>query len=1017
MIETRCYISIFASICLLWLSTSQTVIASPHDESASSDGPDIQTLDKAITRRDFPSAVNIASSVARNTAVLHGEDHWRTSDARQLEAALIAVAQREKETQLQFRNVWSWMLNPMKAGNSFDYDDAVTFLTTVTPSAYSLHAAVYERRAVRAMRHGRYGSAKKFAAEGLKAYERGGTSHPGMGRVLETIGLSASFLAQHKEAESYLRKACDLFAETLGGSAERTIDCKSRLAYMLVSAGRHKDAERFLRDARKFNQMNRSEDHPEALKVQLTTGISLIESGKVVRGGELIRRTQALATKKLGENSSFVASCLGHLGKSLRIQGRYEEADRAYVRSLELFKLRHGLTHMQTSSCLWNVAAIRFLREDYRSAKEFAIELLSAQKRSGGNRNLKLVLDASELVFECDRHLGKTADGRKYEQLLRNGLKYHQQNVGPNDVHTAIASRRLARFLSETGRTKEALVHYDDAMRSFRESVGSRHVQAILCRQQLGHAYRQKGDVAAAIQELSIAADDFQSTRHDWGFSGLDQISARSMDQSVPLLTILLAREGNALEAWHRLEQGRAQRLSDELAFVRRDTDAASALRTVQACLAKDAAMVTWMGAWHQRQQFGEIWACIVRSEGNPKWLPLQGANDDGTFTYEQLERDKKVLKAITDPSEIVVPWDQSQVALLAQERVVPVEELLCENGDLPQVRDLIVAWPGPSDVPLEVLTDKYTISYSPSMSFYARQQQRIIREQNKSSRAPRILAVGDPKYRPTDMQSIDTAPATLLASRPAREVASRRHAPLPGTRIEIEAITDMFRSDASTTLFGEKASESEILRLSNQQKLKSFEFLHFAAHGEANSDVPLQSAILLSQPTDKAFGEVIQDDAVNDGRLTAEQVRTWELDAQLVTLSACETGLGPRIHGEHFIGFSQAFLAAGARAVVVSNWKVRDDATSLLMRRFYQNMLGKRPGLTRAMGKAAALGEAKAWLRDLTIADVDQLSKELPPNVRSTVQKRRKGTKLKLARPFNHPYYWAPFVLIGDRS
>jgi CHAT domain-containing protein len=79
--------------------------------------------------------------------------------------------------------------------------------------------------------------------------------------------------------------------------------------------------------------------------------------------------------------------------------------------------------------------------------------------------------------------------------------------------------------------------------------------------------------------------------------------------------------------------------------------------------------------------------------------------------------------------------------------------------------------------------------------------------------------------------------------------------------------------------------------------------------------------------------------------------------------------------------------------------------------------MLGQRPKLDQPMGKAAALAEAKSWLRNLTIVDVDHLMDELPPNVRSTIQRRRKGTTIRLARPFEHPYYWAPFVLIGDRT
>src|SRR6185312_15874971 len=85
------------------------------------------------------------------------------------------------------------------------------------------------------------------------------------------------------------------------------------------------------------------------------------------------------------------------------------------------------------------------------------------------------------------------------------------------------------------------------------------------------------------------------------------------------------------------------------------------------------------------------------------------------------------------------------------------------------------------------------------------------------------------------------------------------------------------------------------------------------------------------------------------------------------VTLSACESALGKYKVGEGHMGFAQALVITGSRSVCLSLWKVDDAATALLMERFYQNLLGKRPGLKAPLGKAAALAEAKTWLRDLT--------------------------------------------------
>src|SRR4029077_20951512 len=101
-----------------------------------------------------------------------------------------------------------------------------------------------------------------------------------------------------------------------------------------------------------------------------------------------------------------------------------------------------------------------------------------------------------------------------------------------------------------------------------------------------------------------------------------------------------------------------------------------------------------------------------------------------------------------------------------------------------------------------------------------------------------------------------------------------------------------------------------------------------------------------------------------SDGRLTAEMIlHNWKLDADLVVLSACQSALGKQVGGEGYLGFAQALFLAGARSLVLSLWQVDDTATALLMVRFYQNLLGKREGLTKPLVKAEALREAKQWL------------------------------------------------------
>ena len=120
--------------------------------------------------------------------------------------------------------------------------------------------------------------------------------------------------------------------------------------------------------------------------------------------------------------------------------------------------------------------------------------------------------------------------------------------------------------------------------------------------------------------------------------------------------------------------------------------------------------------------------------------------------------------------------------------------------------------------------------------------------------------------------------------------------------------------------------------------------------------------------------------DTERDGLLTEEEVRSLDLDGtQLVTLSACETGLGSPSAGQGVYGFRRAFMVAGAETLVTSLWRVDDKATYELMNRYYTKLLEPSHPADRL---GAMLGAMQA--------------------LRKTPER-------------SHPYYWAPFLVIGQ--
>jgi len=265
---------------------------------------------------------------------------------------------------------------------------------------------------------------------------------------------------------------------------------------------------------------------------------------------------------------------------------------------------------------------------------------------------------------------------------------------------------------------------------------------------------------------------------------------------------------------------------------------------------------------------------------------------------------------------------------------------------------------------------------------------------------------------------ALDVRPAAPVvlgrreAARVLRGTRAQAWTRLPGTRREVEAIAGLFPDGGVTTLLGEQARESAVQELARAGKQRGFRFLHFATHGESDPRNAYRSSLALVADDDRSSDPEAFE---ADGVITADEIaRTWDLDADLVVLSACESGLGRAAGGEGYLGFAQALFAKGARSLVLSLWKVDDDVTALLMTRFYQNLLGRRTGLAAPMPKAEALAEAKRWLQEATAEEAGAVLAALP-RPRGEIVRREPAPRGPVNRPYKDPTYWSGFILVGN--
>jgi CHAT domain-containing protein len=201
-----------------------------------------------------------------------------------------------------------------------------------------------------------------------------------------------------------------------------------------------------------------------------------------------------------------------------------------------------------------------------------------------------------------------------------------------------------------------------------------------------------------------------------------------------------------------------------------------------------------------------------------------------------------------------------------------------------------------------------------------------------------------------------------------------------------------------STVLLEKEATEEKAKSLSPQNDI-----IHFATHAQLNEDDPLSSAVLLAK-SDK-----------EDGRLEVREIFGMDLHANLIVLSACETGLGKLSRGDELVGLTRAFIYAGTPSVVASLWNVEDSSTAQLMASFYKNL--------KTMSKVEALRQAQLDLiRGKTnsnllarrgIGGVGRLG-EVPNSQLETPGSQRDASS-SISVSTSHPYFWAPFILVGD--
>ncbi|HMZ19723.1 MAG TPA: CHAT domain-containing protein [Blastocatellia bacterium] len=790
----------------------------------------------------------------------------------------------------------------------------------------------------------------------------------------------------------------------------------------------------------------------EALTYQML-GTAAAGSGDRQRALECYQ--QALARWQALGRQSETALLLSYLGRTYEALGEKQKAIEHLLRALPGLRATDEREE-EFSALLWLGAAYDSLYEKQPAAEHYrrALTLRQAHPNPDGPAE-----QARELSY-CYDGLGDYPQALMHLQLALKEYEAKQNMRG-----RATTLRSLGLLYEKMGRRREAADHFGRALPLFRLGAG-RHLYAralanygkalaevgeydkahehltealtltrksgerffeLLALYGLAVAERGRGNPAAAQTAIETALAQIEEIRGDFYQPELRSAGYSRAAELYELALDLRVLQSDAAGAFALSERARARTLLELLAeahielrrslapeWQTRERDVLARLTAVQKQLIQtrlevkpDASKLTVLQA--ELKQAEQAHAEFERETRRqyPRYAELQypapldaaGARallDDQTALLEYaLGQEHSFLFVVTREGVTAhrLPKAEELGALVRQLRqtlqqpgrrefgeytrtarrlyellIAPAESVLVNKRRLLIAPDQALHYlpfeclltgaatnPAAGFASLEYLLKRWEVAYVPSASVLASLRQR---KREPQSNAKQFVAFADPLYPAAGATNNPAAQRSLFAGQERLELQR-----LPESEREARRIAQLYPAEQVGLYLGAAAKEENVKA---NAALATARRLHFATHGTLDEHQPQYSGLVLA----------LDDDPREDGLLQVHEIFNLKLSADLVVLSACRTGLGQELRGEGVIGLTRAFLFAGAPSVAVSLWQVADASTAELMVGFYRQLEPRND-------KAAALRRAKLAL---------------------------------LAQPrYSHPYYWAPFVLVGD--
>ncbi len=825
------------------------------------------------------------------------------------------------------------------------YEKSLTLRRKTLGEQHPATAQGYNNLANNLHEQGMYAEAQMLYEKSLTILRKvRGEDHTDTATGYNNLAMNLNAQGKYAEAQPLYQKALGIRRTALGEEHPDTATGYNNLASILISQGKYAEAQPLCERTLAIRRKVQGEEHPLTATGYNNLAMNLNAQGKFAEAQPLFDKALAIFRKVLGDESPSTATGHINLALNLHAQGKYAEAQPLYEKALTLRRKTLGEEHPNTAEGYNNLALNLHAQARYAEAQPLFDKALAISRKVLGEEHPLTATSYSNLALNLHAQ-GKFAEA---QPLFEKALAIKRRVLGEEHPQTAGSAYNLAFNLNAQGKTAEALRTLDEASRSYE---CSRLISARGLERSVATGSRSPYSLTAALlARQGRFAEAWENLEHDLARGLLDEqmerrastLTADERSQQARLSDRLVAiRARNFYLLTHtprsKAEQAELEDLSSERRRLESDlADLAvgsskrevAALGEVRKALPVDTAFVTWVDVFNNGTE--EHWGCVVRSTGDPVWERLPGTGPQNTWTRQDNELPWRLRVALIG-DRTTAPASAAEVAALARDldaqRLAPLEK------HLKGVKSLyVVPVRRMSGVPVEVLTERYRISYVPSATYLVRLNAR------PRPTGERVLALGDPRltstranpslplaplppggllvtqvvptgnaaaarivpddvllaYAGVDLQNVEQLPkliaemanektvevtvwrdgktavrqvaagrlGVVLHKDPApRALAAKREADqllasvrggdwkeLPGTRVELARLTDLFGKDKVTILADVGATEPALDALRIADRLKDFRYLHFATHGEANHVSAFESRLILVQ-------------------------------------------------------------------------------------------------------------------------------------------------------------------------